>query len=54
MVRGTLISTIPIAVYDAFGSAQNLSQVYFVAGVITLIWGLLVPRMTQLWPRHWV
>jgi ACDE family multidrug resistance protein len=54
MVRGTLISTIPIAVYDAFGSAQNLSQVYFIAGVITLIWGLLVPRMTQLWPRHWV
>lgn len=54
MVRGTLISTIPIAVYDAFGSAQNLSQVYFVAGVLTLIWGLLVPRMTQLWPRRWV
>ena len=54
MVRGTLISTIPIAVYDAFGSAQNLSQVYFIAGVITLIWGLLVPRMTQVWPRHWV
>lgn len=54
LVRGTLISTIPIAVYDAFGSAQNLSQVYFIAGVITLIWGLLVPRMTELWPRQWV
>jgi MFS transporter, ACDE family, multidrug resistance protein len=53
-VRGTLISTIPIAVYDAFGSAQNLSQVYFVAGVITLFWGLLVPRMTQIWPRRFV
>ncbi len=54
MVRGTLISTIPIAVYDAFGSAQNLSQVYFLAGVFTLFWGLLVPRMTQIWPRKWV
>lgn len=54
LVRGTLISTIPIAVYDAFGSAQNLSQVYFIAGVITLFWGLMVPRMTQVWPRHWV
>lgn len=53
-VRGTLISTIPIAVYDAFGSAQNLSQVFFIAGVLTLIWGLLVPRMTQIWPRAWV
>ena len=53
-VRGTLISTIPIAVYDAFGSAQNLSTVYFTAGVITLFWGLMVPRLTQIWPRRWV
>lgn len=53
-VRGTLISTIPIAVYDAFGSAQNLSTVYFTAGVITLFWGLLVPRLTQIWPRRFV
>lgn len=53
-VRGILISTIPIAVYDAFGSAQNLSTVYFTAGVITLFWGLLVPRLTQIWPRRFV
>lgn len=53
-VRGTLISTIPIAVYDAFGSAQNLSTVYFTAGVVTLFWGLMVPRLTQIWPRRWV
>ena len=50
-VRGTLISTIPIAVYDAFGSAKNLSTVYFIAGVFTLFWGLMVPRLTQIWPR---
>jgi MFS family permease len=54
LVRGTLISTIPIAAYDAFGSAQGLSTVYLVAGILTLIWGLLVPRMTQIWPRRWV
>lgn len=53
-VRGTLISTVPIAVYDAFGSASNLSTVYLMAGVITLFWGLLVPRLTQLFPRRWV
>ena len=53
-VRGTLISTVPIAVYDAFGSASDLSSVYLVAGVITLFWGLLVPRLTQLLPRRWV
>ena len=53
-VRGMLISTIPIAVYDAFGSAKNLSTVYFIAGVLTLFWGLMVPRLTQIWPRRWV
>ncbi|MDO8985311.1 MFS transporter [Cypionkella sp.] len=53
-VRGMLISTIPIAVYDAFGSAQNLSTVYLTAGIITLFWGLMVPRLTQIWPRRWV
>lgn len=53
-VRGILISTIPIAVYDALGSAQGLSTVYFVAGVITLVWGLLVPGLTQIWPRRWI
>ncbi|WP_054008129.1 MFS transporter [Cypionkella psychrotolerans] len=53
-VRGTLISTIPIAIYDAFGSAQNLSTVYLTAGIITLFWGLMVPRLTQIWPRRWV
>ncbi len=53
-MRGTLISTIPLAVYDAFGSAKGLSSVYLIAGILTLIWGLLVPRMTQLWPRRWV
>lgn len=53
-VRGTLISTVPLAVYDAFGSASNLSTVYLVVGIITLFWGLFVPRLTQLFPRRWV
>ncbi len=53
-VRGILIATIPLAVYDALGSAHGLSTVYFVAGLITLFWGLMVPRLTQIWPRRWV
>ncbi len=53
-VRGTLISTVPLAVYDAFGSASNLSTVYLVVGIITLFWGLMVPRLTQVFPRRWV
>lgn len=54
LVRGTLISTIPLAAYDAFGSPERLSQSFLIAGIVTLIWGLLVPRMTVLWPRAWV
>ena len=53
-VRGTLISTVPLAVYDAFGSASDLSTVYLAAGFLTLFWGLMVPRLTQLMPRRWV
>jgi MFS transporter, ACDE family, multidrug resistance protein len=53
-VRGTLISTVPIAVYDAFGTASDLSTVYLFAGIFTLFWGLLVPRLTQMVPRRWV
>ena len=53
-VRGVLISAVPIAVYDAFGSASDLSTVYLLAGIITLFWGLMVPRLTQIWPRRWV
>ena len=53
-VRGILISTIPLAVYDAFGSAKDLSTVYLIAGLVTLVWGLMVPRLTQIWPRRWV
>ena len=53
-VRGTLISTVPLAVYDAFGSASDLSTVYLIAGFLTLFWGLLVPRLTQILPRRWV
>lgn len=53
-VRGTLISAVPLAVYDAFGSASDLSTVYLFAGVFTLVWGLLVPRLTQIFPRRWV
>ncbi len=53
-VRGTLISAMPLAVYDALGSAQATSKVYFVAGLISLLWGLMVPWATRHIPRRWV
>ncbi len=52
-VRGTLISSMPLTVYAALGSAAATSRVYFIAGIVSLIWGLLVPSLTRILPRRW-
>lgn len=52
-VRGTLISAMPLAVYAALGDAQTTSAIYFLAGVVALIWGLMVPWATRFVPRRW-
>lgn len=52
-VRGTLISAMPLVVYEALGDAQKTSAVYFLAGVVSLIWGLMVPWATSFVPRRW-
>ncbi|MDO8883418.1 MAG: MFS transporter [Pseudotabrizicola sp.] len=53
-VRGTLVSAMPLAVYDALGSAEATSSAYFVAGIVSLIWGLMVPWATRHIPRRWM
>ncbi|MES2666374.1 MAG: MFS transporter [Pseudomonadota bacterium] len=53
-VRGTLISAMPLAVYQALGSAEATSQVYFIAGLVALVWGLMVPWATRHIPRRWM
>jgi hypothetical protein len=52
-IRGTLISTMPLVVYDALGDARTTSVIYFLAGIVALIWGLMVPWATRLIPRRW-
>ena len=52
-VRGTLISAMPLAVYAALGTAQGTSLVYFMAGIVALSWGLMVPWATRFVPRRW-
>ena len=52
-VRGTLISAMPLAVYEALQDAQMTSLVYFLAGIVALIWGLMVPWATRFVPRRW-
>ncbi|MFN3280535.1 MAG: MFS transporter [Tabrizicola sp.] len=52
-IRGMLISTMPLVVYDALGDAQATSVVFFVAGIVALVWGLMVPWATRRIPRRW-
>lgn len=53
-VRGTLISAMPLVVYETMGSAEVTSQAYFLAGIVALIWGLMVPWATRKIPRRWM
>lgn len=53
-VRGTLISAMPLAVYQVLGDAQSTSAAYFMAGIVALVWGLMVPWATGFIPRRWV
>ncbi len=52
-VRGILISAMPLTVYATLGSAAATSVVYFVAGIASLFWGLMVPWATRFIPRRW-
>ena len=52
-VRGMLISTMPLVVYDTLGDAQSTSVVFFLAGIVALGWGLMVPWATRYVPRRW-
>lgn len=53
-VRGSLISVMPLVVRDAMGSTQEASKIYFLAGLVSLFWGLMVPWANRLIPRRWM
>jgi hypothetical protein len=53
-VRGILISVMPLTVYEVLGSAESVSQVYFFAGLASLLFGLMVPWATRFIPRRWM
>jgi MFS transporter, ACDE family, multidrug resistance protein len=52
--RGTLISVFPLLMYRSLGSAEKVSAVYLVAGVLALATALLIPWATRWIPRRWV
>lgn len=52
-IRGMLISTMPLVVYDALGDAQTTSVAFFISGIVALVWGLMVPWAARKIPRRW-
>jgi len=52
-VRGMLISVLPLEVYRAFGDAALVSGIYFGVGCLSLLAGLLVPRIAAAIGRRW-
>jgi len=53
-VRGVMISVMPLVVYDAVKDAGVVSRIYFMVGVVSLVWGLMVPWATRHIPRRWM
>ena len=53
-VRGILISAMPLAVREAMGSTLGSTKIYFIVGLVSLIWGLLVPWANHKVPRRWM
>lgn len=53
-VRGVMISVMPLVVYDAVKDAGVVSRIYFLVGVVSLVWGLMVPWATRHVPRRWM
>jgi len=54
LIRGTLLSVLPLAMYGALGDAQRVSTVYLGVGLTSLAWGLLLPWINRRVPRRWL
>ena len=54
VIRGILISVYPLAMYQALQDAKVVSEVYFFVGIISLLFGLMVPWLITFIPRRWM
>ena len=53
-VRATLVSVWPLAMYQALGNARLVSLAYFLVGLASLAYGLLIPWLNRHVPRRWL
>ncbi|MGB0506530.1 MAG: MFS transporter [Pikeienuella sp.] len=54
VVRGAVISVLPLAMYRAYQDATQVSTIYFLIGFVSLIVGLAAPGLTRILPRRFV
>jgi len=54
IIRGTLVSVFPIVMYRVFQHSGLVTEAYFLIGLFSLAWGLLVPWLTRFVPRRWL
>ena len=54
LIRGTLLSVMPLALYAQLGDARAVSAVYLAVGVLSLAVGLLLPWINRRVPRRWL
>lgn len=51
--RAIMLSVYPLAMYRALGDAERVSEVYFLIGINSLVFALLVPTLARLISRRW-
>ena len=54
VIRGILITVMPLSMYAAFPDSRLVSEIYFGIGICSLATALLVPSLTRLLPRRWM
>lgn len=53
-VRGSLVAVWPLEMYHQLGSKEVVSWAYFLIGIASLCWGLMVPAISRRVPRRWL
>ena len=54
VTRGMMISVFPIVMYRAYRDSSLVSEIYFIIGLVSMCWGLLVPWLVRYVPRRWL
>ncbi|WP_237267539.1 MFS transporter [Sulfitobacter alexandrii] len=53
-VRGMLLSVMPLVIYRSYPDAALVSWIYLGVGIVSLLFGLLVPSLAARWSRRWM